>query len=76
MVVRDRPSPINFAFSDIADMAPGPLFEQAAEQWNLARLCVDLAAAKAALMPHKRGELTDTEQARLRGLLLGYSGYC
>lgn len=49
------------------------LFEAAAEQWDLARLYADMAVAKAEVAPHKRPELTGVEQARLRGLLLGYS---
>lgn len=54
-------------------MATEQLFEQAAARWNLEQLYGDLALAKAELMPHKRSELTDVEQIRLRGLLLGYS---
>ncbi|MBE9061881.1 NACHT domain-containing protein [cf. Phormidesmis sp. LEGE 11477] len=54
-------------------MDSGQLFEQADQQWNMARLCADLAAAKANVMPHKRPDLTEVEQIRLRGLLLGYS---
>ncbi|MBE7386171.1 MAG: NACHT domain-containing protein [Leptolyngbya sp. SIO1E4] len=48
-------------------------FEQAAAQWDLAQLYADLAIAKAQVTPHKRPELTEVEQIRLRGLLLGYS---
>lgn len=54
-------------------MATEQLFEQAAARWNLSQLYGDLAQAKADLMPHKRSELTDVEQLRLRGLLLGFS---
>lgn len=54
-------------------MATEQLFEQAAAQWNLAQLYEDLAKAKAELMPHKQYGLTDAEQTRLRGLLLGLS---
>ncbi|MEM1241074.1 MAG: NB-ARC domain-containing protein [Cyanobacteria bacterium P01_H01_bin.26] len=54
-------------------MATEQLFEQAAARWNLDQLYGDLAKAKAELMPHKRPELTDVEQIRLRGLLLGHS---
>ena len=43
------------------------------ERWDLDRLYGDLAAAKAQVMPHKRPELTEVEQVRLRGLLLGCS---
>ena len=54
-------------------MDSGNLFEQAREQWDLERLYDDLATAKAQVMPHKRPELTEVEQVRLRGLLLGCS---
>ncbi|NER84950.1 MAG: DNA-binding response regulator, partial [Leptolyngbya sp. SIO1D8] len=54
-------------------MASEQLFEQAKEQWNLDQLYADLATAKAQVMPHKRPELTEVEQLRLRGLLLGHS---
>ncbi|MEO0735821.1 MAG: ATP-binding protein [Cyanobacteria bacterium J06649_12] len=54
-------------------MATEQLFEQAAAQWNLARLYEDLAKAKHELMPHKQYGLTDSEKTRLRGLLLGNS---
>ncbi|MGF1522721.1 MAG: NB-ARC domain-containing protein [Leptolyngbyaceae cyanobacterium] len=54
-------------------MDAGQLFEQAGERWDLARLYGDLATAKAQVMPHKRPELTEVEQVRLRGLLLGHS---
>ncbi|MEM9219026.1 MAG: NB-ARC domain-containing protein [Cyanobacteria bacterium P01_F01_bin.150] len=54
-------------------MTTDSLFDQAAEQWSLEQLYRDLAAAKAEMMPHKRPELTEVEQVRLRGLLLGNS---
>jgi len=54
-------------------MDSSQLFEQANRQWDMERLCTDLATAKASLMPHKRPDLTEVEQVRLRGLLLGYS---
>ncbi|MGD1905328.1 MAG: NACHT domain-containing protein [Leptolyngbyaceae cyanobacterium] len=49
------------------------LFEQAAAQWDVTRLYDNLAKAKAEVMPHKRPDLTEVEQVRLRGLLLGHS---
>ena len=54
-------------------MATEQLFAQAAAQWNLDQLCGDLAKSKSELMPHKRYGLTDSEQTRLRGLLLRFS---
>ncbi|MEO0540510.1 MAG: NB-ARC domain-containing protein [Cyanobacteria bacterium P01_A01_bin.105] len=48
-------------------------FDQAADQWDLPRLYADLATAKAEVAPHKRPDLTEGEQSRLRGLLLGHS---
>ncbi len=54
-------------------MTSEQLFEGATDQWSLQRLYDDLAIAKKQLMPHKRPDLTEVEQARLRGLLLGLS---
>lgn len=54
-------------------MTTDSLFDHAAEQWNLDQLYRDLATAKAEVMPHKRPDLTEVEQVRLRGLLLGNS---
>ena len=54
-------------------MATEILFDQATEQWNLDQLYDDLSNAKAEVTPHRRPELTEVEQVRLRGLLLGYS---
>jgi hypothetical protein len=47
--------------------------EQAAVEWNLDQLYLDLAAAKANLHPEKRAGLTPTETLHLQGLLSGYS---
>lgn len=54
-------------------MTTDVLFDHAAEQWNLEQLYRDLSTAKAEVMPHKRPDLTEVEQVRLRGLLLGNS---
>ncbi|MEL6939172.1 MAG: ATP-binding protein [Cyanobacteria bacterium J06598_1] len=50
-----------------------PLFDEAAEQWDLDRLYTDLAEVKAGLQSHRRPGLTTSEKRRLRGLLLSYS---
>ncbi|MBE9032765.1 AAA family ATPase [filamentous cyanobacterium LEGE 11480] len=49
------------------------LFLEAGNRWNLEKLYGDLATAKQAVTPHKKPGLTAIEQARTRGLLLGYS---
>lgn len=53
-------------------MTTDALFTQAAEQWNLDQLYSDLGTAKADIT-HKQPKLTESEQIRLRGLLLGNS---
>ncbi len=48
-------------------------FAQAADNWDLTRLYLDLTSAKRQVAPHKKKELTDVEKLHLRGLLCGYS---
>jgi NB-ARC domain len=47
--------------------------EQAAVEWNLDKLHLDLAKAKENIHPHKKRGLTPTERLHLQGLLSGYS---
>jgi len=54
-------------------MPPTKDFAEAAQQWYLDRLYVDLAKAKQVCVPHARTGLSDTEKVHLRGLLCGYS---
>jgi hypothetical protein len=46
---------------------------QAAIEWNLAKLYLDLSKAKDNISPHKNQGLTPTEKTQLEGLLCGYS---
>ena len=47
-------------------------FARAANNWDLTRLYMALAA-KRKVAPHKKKELTDVEKLHLRGLRRGYS---
>jgi hypothetical protein len=47
--------------------------ERATVEWNLDKLCLDLAKAKENIYSHKNRGLTPTEKLHLQGLLSGYS---